>query len=160
MDRRHRAHGLAQPAVDALVRLDVERAPALIDAVDRAGIETGLVLHVDAGIGDDVGHFSLPHRFALLDEGAHALLAVLRLQGFGERGEKLAARLAAESCAVRRTTCLIARTESGAQASTSSTQRATAASSSARGTTSLTRPMRKASAAGMRLPVSSTPIAR
>src|SRR5262245_49526524 len=32
MDRRHRAHGLAQPAVDAFVGLDVERAPALVDA--------------------------------------------------------------------------------------------------------------------------------
>ena len=55
---------------------------------------------------------------------------------------------------------VIARTDNGAQVSTSSTQRATAASSSARGTTSLTSPIRSASAAEIRFPVSSRPIAR
>src|SRR5205809_5358847 len=56
MDRRDRTDGLAQSAIDAFVGLDVERAPALVDTIDRARVEAGLVLHVDAGIGDDVGH--------------------------------------------------------------------------------------------------------
>src|ERR1700742_2485090 len=56
MNRCDGAHGLAQAAIDALVRLNVERAPALIDAVDRAGVEASLVLYIDAGVGDDIGH--------------------------------------------------------------------------------------------------------
>jgi hypothetical protein len=51
MDRRDRAHGLAQPAVDALVRVNIEHAPPLIDAVDRAGIETGLVVRREKALG-------------------------------------------------------------------------------------------------------------
>ncbi len=51
-------------------------------------------------------------------------LRVLRLQRLDQRRQALARASAAARCAVRRTTCLIARTESGAQASTSSTQRA------------------------------------
>src|SRR4029077_5591743 len=60
MNGRHRAPGLAQPTVDAFVRLDVERTSTLIDAVDRARVETGLVLHVDAGVGDNVCHLTSP----------------------------------------------------------------------------------------------------
>src|SRR6185369_6095381 len=60
---------------------------------------------------------------------------------------------------VARTTCLIACSDSGAQARMSSTQRCTAASRAARGTTSLIRPSSSARAAEMRLPVNSMPMA-
>src|SRR4029077_16393719 len=45
-DRLDRADRLAGAAVDALVRVDVERALALVDAVDRALLDAGLVLHI------------------------------------------------------------------------------------------------------------------
>ena len=60
---------------------------------------------------------------------------------------------------MRRATCLMARRESGAQARMSASQRSTSALSSARGTTALTRPKRRASAAEIRRPVSSMPMA-
>src|SRR6266545_434061 len=70
-DRLHRADGLAGAAVHALVGVDVEHAVALVDAVDRALLDAGLVLHVDAGLGDDVGHRRvdplLGTSFSLLD---------------------------------------------------------------------------------------------
>src|SRR5437588_2666545 len=55
-DRGHGAHGFARPAVDALVGLDVEHPSALVDAVDRALVDAGPVLHVDTGLADRVGH--------------------------------------------------------------------------------------------------------
>src|SRR4051795_650759 len=161
VNRRNRADGLAQPAVDALVRLDVKRAPALVDAVDRAGVEAGLVLYVDAGVGDDVGHYLPFHtglRFSMKARTPSCESSDCKASA--SAGNNCPRASAAESCAVQRTTCLMARTDRGAQARISSTQRATAASSSARGTTSFTSPRRNASAAEMRLPVSSTPIAR
>src|SRR5262249_3335224 len=57
-DRLDRTRIDAGAAVDALVGIDVEH-PILVgpdDAVDRAFLDAGLVLHVDAGLGDDVGH--------------------------------------------------------------------------------------------------------
>src|SRR5712664_876397 len=59
-DRLHRAHRLAGPAVDALIRVDVEHLRPLVDAVDRADLDTGLVLDVDARLRDDVRHGDLP----------------------------------------------------------------------------------------------------
>ena len=57
-DGLHRADRLAGAAVHALVGVDVEHAVALVDAVDRAFLDAGIVLDVDAGLGDDVGHRS------------------------------------------------------------------------------------------------------
>src|SRR5215208_5078380 len=56
----HRADGLAGAAVHTLRGVDVEHAVALVDAVDRAFLDAGLVLDVDAGLGDDVGHGQPP----------------------------------------------------------------------------------------------------
>src|SRR5580704_7271556 len=58
-DRLHRADRLARPAVDALIRVDVEHGLALVDAVHGADFDTGLVLHVDAGLSDDIRHSNL-----------------------------------------------------------------------------------------------------
>src|ERR1700761_3199729 len=55
-DRLDRAGRLAGPAVDALPRVDVELAAALLDAVHRAFVHTGPVHHVDARFSDHVGH--------------------------------------------------------------------------------------------------------
>ena len=55
-DRLDGAHRLARAAVDALVGLDVEHPLALVDAVDRTLVHAGTVLHVHAGLGDDVRH--------------------------------------------------------------------------------------------------------
>src|SRR5699024_10549208 len=59
-DRLHGADGLAGAAVHALVGLDVEHPLALVDAVHRALVDAGTILHVDAGQGDDVGHGRTP----------------------------------------------------------------------------------------------------
>jgi hypothetical protein len=55
-DGRHRAHRLAGRAVHALVGLDVEHPPALVDAIYRTLVHAGPVLHVDAGLCYDVSH--------------------------------------------------------------------------------------------------------
>src|ERR1700680_1294015 len=60
IDGLHRAGVDAQAAVDALLRVDVEHLPVLalaVDAVHRAHIDAGRVLHADAGFGDDVGPY-------------------------------------------------------------------------------------------------------
>src|SRR3989442_11338485 len=59
-DRLHRAHGLAGPAVDTLVGVDEELVRPLVDAVHRADLDAGLVLDVDARLGDHVRHGNLP----------------------------------------------------------------------------------------------------
>ena len=50
------ALGLAGAAVDALFAIDHQHASSLVDAVDGTDVHTGLVLLVDTGLGDDVGH--------------------------------------------------------------------------------------------------------
>src|SRR5436305_3996951 len=60
----HRTCLDASVAVDALLRVDVEHLDALVlglirggmDAVDRADLDTRVVLGADAGLGDHVGH--------------------------------------------------------------------------------------------------------
>ena len=61
-DRLDRAFGLAGTAVDALLRIDHEHAAGLVDAVHGADVDTGLVLDIDAGLGDDVRHGGLLYR--------------------------------------------------------------------------------------------------
>src|SRR4051794_1143025 len=59
VDRLDRAGVDAEAAVDALLGVDVEHLPVLVlavDAVDRADVDAGRILHSDAGFGDDVGH--------------------------------------------------------------------------------------------------------
>src|SRR5438309_10775447 len=59
-DRVHRAFRLAGPAVDALVGIDEELpvgAFVVVDAVDRADRDARDVEHVDARLGDHVGHW-------------------------------------------------------------------------------------------------------
>src|SRR5690606_19767577 len=58
-DRAHGTGGLTGAAVDALDRVDVQhpvRTLFEVDAVDRADIDAGLVLHVDTGLGNDECH--------------------------------------------------------------------------------------------------------
>ena len=58
-DRLDRALGLAGAAVDALLGVDDQHPVGLVDAVDGADVDAGLVLHVDAGLGDDVCHLGV-----------------------------------------------------------------------------------------------------
>src|SRR4051812_43961653 len=60
VDRLDWTDRFAGPAVDTLVRLDVERSGTLVDAVDRTLLDTGAVLHVDTRQRDHVGHGHLP----------------------------------------------------------------------------------------------------
>ena len=57
-DGVYRAHRLASAAVDADVGIDEVLLVGVgsLDAVDRTLLNAGLVLDVDAGIGDDVSH--------------------------------------------------------------------------------------------------------
>src|SRR5699024_3328432 len=50
------ADRLTGTTVDALVGVDVQRAVALVDAVDRALLDARLVLDVDAGLRDHIRH--------------------------------------------------------------------------------------------------------
>src|SRR6185436_11622119 len=55
-DRLGRAFGLADAAVDALIRVDDEHVLALVEAVHGADFDAIHVLALDASFGDDVGH--------------------------------------------------------------------------------------------------------
>src|SRR5674476_105371 len=52
----NRADRFAGATVDALVRVNVERALTLVDTVNRAFLDTCLVLDVDARLSDDISH--------------------------------------------------------------------------------------------------------
>src|SRR5690606_35484912 len=56
VDRLHRAHRLARTTVHALVRMDVQRPLALIDAVRRTLLDARLVLHVHTRLSNHVRH--------------------------------------------------------------------------------------------------------
>src|SRR6266478_7193135 len=59
-DRLHRADRLARPAVDAFVGMDEEHRLSLVNAIDRAYLDAGLVLDVDAGFSDHIRHLGPP----------------------------------------------------------------------------------------------------
>jgi hypothetical protein len=52
----HRADRLTGPAVDTLIRMDEELVRALVDTIDWADLDTGLVLQVDTRLDDDICH--------------------------------------------------------------------------------------------------------
>ena len=52
----HRALGLAQRAVDALIRIDDEEVGAGVKAIDRAHLDTVHVFALDAIFRDDKSH--------------------------------------------------------------------------------------------------------
>ena len=54
--RVHWAHGFARSAIDTLVRMNVELSGAFKDTVDGTHIHTRLVIDVDTGFGNHVGH--------------------------------------------------------------------------------------------------------
>src|SRR5689334_18926769 len=54
IDRTHRALRLARAAVDAFVGVDEQLVLALVDAIHGTDIDTGTILHTNAGFGDDV----------------------------------------------------------------------------------------------------------
>ena len=45
-------------AINTLIRMDVEHFGTLVDAIDRANVDAGSVLGIDAGFCDYVGHVS------------------------------------------------------------------------------------------------------
>src|SRR6185437_10244485 len=62
IDRAHWAFWLTRTTVDALVRMDIQLVFALVDAVDRADVHAGAILHTNTRFGDYVRHrTSLPH---------------------------------------------------------------------------------------------------
>src|ERR1035441_9434676 len=56
VDRLHRAHRLARPAVHALIRVDVKHPLTLVDAIHRALLHARPVQHVHARLADHVSH--------------------------------------------------------------------------------------------------------
>jgi len=82
VDGVHRAGVDAGPAVDALVGIDEDHAVLvhLVDAVHGTDLDAGLVLEIDAGLGDDIGHD--PVESSLSGRGAGPLVPpVLGLEG-------------------------------------------------------------------------------
>src|SRR5262249_55444864 len=63
-DRLDRADRLARTPVHALIRVDVQHALALVDAVHGAFLDARLVEQINARLGDDIGHVRTPLQFA------------------------------------------------------------------------------------------------
>ena len=59
-DRADRTLRLAGAAIDALVGMHGDHLADVVDAVDRADLDAGLVFGADAGTGDDVRHDDQP----------------------------------------------------------------------------------------------------
>src|SRR5690606_39056045 len=99
-DRLDGADRLARPAVHAFVGVDVEGTLPLVDAVDGAFLDARLVLHVDAGLCDHVGHGGLLHEFpqilhgeivaAVTGAGPGGLPALPAQRGEGSGGQSAA----------------------------------------------------------------------
>jgi hypothetical protein len=64
VDGLNRALRLTRPAVNALLGVDHELIPTVVDAVDRTDLDTGLVLGTYTRLRNDVGHL-----FCLLPRG-------------------------------------------------------------------------------------------
>src|SRR5215468_5378371 len=127
VDRLHRADRDADAAADALVGLDVHHAPALVDALDRADLLADAVLHVDAGRGDDVAHQRPCHCGARFSTKARTPSSwSADWSAVTRAGRRNRCASCGDSPVPLRTICLIARTDSGAQARMSATQRSTA----------------------------------
>jgi hypothetical protein len=58
-DRIHRAFGLAQSAVNTLIRMNHEHIGAFVEAVHRADFDTVGMFTLDAVLADDEGHTTL-----------------------------------------------------------------------------------------------------
>jgi hypothetical protein len=58
IDRFNRTDWLAGSAIHALIRLDVEHPGTLINAIDRALLDTRLILDIHTRLSDYVGHFN------------------------------------------------------------------------------------------------------
>jgi hypothetical protein len=56
IDSFYRTDWLAGTTVDTLIWLDVEHSVTFVDAIDWAFLDTGLVLHINARLGDYVCH--------------------------------------------------------------------------------------------------------
>src|SRR4051812_44863805 len=69
-DRLGRAFGLAHAAIDAFVGVDDQHHFALVEAIDGADLDAVHVLAFDAGVGDDVGHWSAAPLAASLGRGS------------------------------------------------------------------------------------------
>jgi hypothetical protein len=65
-DRLDRADRFTRAAVDAFVGMDVEGAATFVDAVDRAFLDAGAVLEVDARQRDHIGHSGLPQQILVI----------------------------------------------------------------------------------------------
>src|SRR5581483_465973 len=61
-DRLDGALRFACTAIDTFLRIDNQHSIANVDAVHRADVDARLVLDVDAGLGDHVGHDDLLYR--------------------------------------------------------------------------------------------------
>jgi hypothetical protein len=55
-NRFHRAFRLANPTIDAFVRMDHQHVLALVEAINGANFDAIHVLAADTGFGDYVGH--------------------------------------------------------------------------------------------------------
>src|SRR6267378_4327334 len=82
-DRLHRTHRLARSAVDTLVGVYEELIRALVDTVDRADLDAGLVLDVDTRLGDDIRHGHSPSGSQVFHDDARYLPKPLRLPLLG-----------------------------------------------------------------------------
>jgi hypothetical protein len=58
VDRVEAANRFASATVHALIGVDIHRSGAFVDTVDWAFLNARLVLHVDAGGPDHIGHES------------------------------------------------------------------------------------------------------
>ena len=56
------ADRLAGSAVDAFIRLDIERSRSFIDAINWALLDAGFILNINARLGNYIGH-ELTSRF-------------------------------------------------------------------------------------------------
>jgi hypothetical protein len=59
VNRFNGADWLAGATVNALIWLDIKHPLALVDAINRALLDTGFVLHIDTRKGDHIGHLRL-----------------------------------------------------------------------------------------------------
>jgi hypothetical protein len=56
IDGFHRANRLTCTAINALIRLDVKHAIALVNTINGALLDAGLIFHINTRLGDYVCH--------------------------------------------------------------------------------------------------------
>lgn len=105
VDRLHRAHRFTRPAVDALIRVDVEGSLTLVDAVDGAFVDAGAIDDVNARLANHVRHETTSSIYTINDHWKLISINKSKANEHPETAEQLVGRPCYQAFYHQKTPC-------------------------------------------------------